>query len=343
MTLQTFIVEDAQREEWNLYVSSHASRTPYHVYEWREFFSTALRKQTFYLAASDRDAIVGVLPLVRQRSRLFGDYIVSLPYVNYGGLLVDSPLAERALTEAAGELFADLPVDHIELRGTSNVGELPSKTRKVSMRLPLPASPDELHSSFSSKLRSQIKRPMRENPEIRHGGIELLDDFYKVFSRNMRDLGTPVYSKQFFEEILRLFPKITNLVVIDFGGTPVAAGLLVHGDRWSEVPWASSDRRYNRYSFNMLLYWELLKASIGHGANEFDFGRCSLDSGTYRFKKQWGAKPVQLHWSYFLREGAMMPELNPENSRFSFAIKVWQSLPVPVANFIGPYLARNLP
>ena len=343
MKVSIHSIDDADSEAWDQYASGHSDHTFYHDYAWRDFFRSYLNKETYYLMARCGGRVVGVLPLVRQRSRLFGDYMVSLPFLNYGGALVDNHDVAQCMVAHAQELVGITKTAYVELRGESPFGNLPCKTRKVSMRLALPDSSDELHSAFSSKLRSQIRRPLREDPVVRSGSVELLDQFYNVFSRNMRDLGTPVYSKRFFREILRRFTANTEIVVVELDGSAIAAAFLIHGNHMSEIPWASSDRRYNKISVNMLLYWEVLKRSIERRSTVFDFGRSSRDSGTYRFKKQWGAKPTQLYWSYVLSEGCAKPDLNPENKKFALVIRAWQLLPVPVANTIGPLLARNLP
>lgn len=329
--------------EWDAFVDRCSGASFYHLYRWREFFSVTQGKETHYLAAYQGKKVVGVLPLVRQKSFLFGDYLVSLPYVNYGGVLADNIEIEVDLITELERLAKAIGVSHAELRGTAPVGALRVKTNKVAMCLNLPATSDELSKRLGAKLRSQIKRPLRESPTILTGGLELVDKFYEVFSRNMRDLGTPVYSKQMFVQIINQFPDDTDIVIVELNDKPTAVGFLLHNSNTTEVPWASSDRRYNRVGVNMLLYWEMLKLSIERGTSVFDFGRSSKDGGTYRFKKQWGAEPVQLHWSYWLADSDELPEINPENSRYSLAIRLWQKMPVRLTQMIGPALARNLP
>jgi FemAB-related protein (PEP-CTERM system-associated) len=249
------------------------------------------------------------------------------------------------LHERAIEIAKKISASHIEFRDVGNIGirGMPERIDKVSMRLDLPDDADELWTALGSKLRSQIKRPLREKPVVKAGGADLLDDFYKVFARNMRDLGTPVYSKTFFHTILEKFARQCHLVVIFKDNSPVAAGFLIGYEGVMEIPWASSVKEFNKYGFNMLMYWEALKLSVEHGYKKFDFGRSSHGSGTYRFKKQWGAQPVQLHWHYWLMDGDEVPMINPSNPKYNLAIKIWKRLPVPVANLIGPKLVKNLP
>ncbi|WP_116348508.1 GNAT family N-acetyltransferase [Alkalilimnicola ehrlichii] len=211
------------------------------------------------------------------------------------------------------------------------------------MELLLPDDPAPLWSDIGSKLRAQIKRPRREGVTVDAGGANLLAAFYSVFARNMRDLGTPVYPKRFFLRILELFPDQAFIVTVKHRGRPVAAAFLLGWQDRLEIPWASSIREYNRIGVNMLLYWEALCAAIERGYRCFDFGRSSVDSGTYRFKRQWGARPVPLYWYYWLPPGKSLPNLTPDNPKYQLAIRLWQRLPVAVTNLLGPSLVKNLP
>ena len=212
------------------------------------------------------------------------------------------------------------------------------------MLLELPNSPEYLWRSFTSKLKSQIRRPEKEGMYARIGKKEELDSFYKVFAINMRDLGTPVYSKKFFENILKEFPESTWLcTVYNKEDKPLASGFLIGFKERIEIPWASSIRRYNQYSPNMLLYWCSLKFACENGFNIFDFGRCTPGEGTFRFKEQWGARPVQLRWHYWMRNGGPLPDINPENPRYKIAINIWKRLPVGLTRLLGPGIVKNIP
>ena len=174
------------------------------------------------------------------------------------------------------------------------------------------------------------------------GGVEELDAFYSVFARNMRDLGTPVYSRRFFAAILSAFPDTARVFVVRLGSLPIAAAITIQWRDSIEVPWASSLRAHSDKSPNMLLYWTMLKTAIGAGASRFDFGRSTPDEGTFHFKRQWGAVPQPLVWEYAGLDGAP-PDQSPKNPRFRLAIALWQRLPLAVANRIGPIVVRNIP
>lgn len=266
-----------------------------------------------------------------------------MPYFQRGGAVADHPLIEQKLMQAANDRANQLGVDHIEYRDDIPRKELPVRSNKVNMVLPLPDSIEDLWNNFTPKLRAQIKRPQRAEPQVYIGRNEQLDDFYTVYARNMRDLGSPAHSKQLVEHILNSFPDNSWVIVLRLNNKPVSAGLLLgHGDTM-EIPLASTLREANPHSMNMLLYWEVLKIAIERGYTAFDFGRSSKTAGTYRFKQQWGAQPKQLYWHYWLSENVEMPRLNPDNPKYALVINLWKRLPLCITKWLGPRIVRNLP
>ncbi len=331
--------------EWNLYVESNPKSQLYHLWEWKEIIQKTSGHPVYNFFAQDSEGkIRGVFPFTFLKSRLFGRYCVSLPYFNHGGMLGDSAEIEQALLDAAIETIEPQRATHLEIRcHAEKPFDLPVKTSKVAMYLDLPDDPEQLFKSFSSKLRSQIRRPEKEGMDFKAGGGELLSDFYEVFAINMRDLGTPVYTKKFFQNIMEKFSRQSWLGVVYYQGQPVASGLVIGYKKMMEIPWASSLRAYNRLSPNMMLYWGLLKLAIEKGYTCFDFGRSTPGDGTHKFKQQWGTRQHQLYWYYWLRGGDSLPELNPDNPTYKLAISIWQKLPIWLTKIIGPSIVKNLP
>lgn len=330
---------------WDHYVTGNPRATGYHLIGWRSVIEKTFGHRTFYYRAIDSDgAVQGVLPLVYVQSVLFGRFLVSLPYLNYGGVVSETPEVAAQLVAQARYHADELGAGHVELRHTGDADlDWPKKDHKVSMRLDLPEQYDDLMKAFSPKLRAQVRRGEKEGMTTEIGGQHLLGDFYEVFARNMRDLGTPVYGKRFFAEILRTFPKDAKICAVKFEGKPVAAGFIYGFRNMLEIPWASSDRRYAMFAPNMLLYSSVLRYACEQGYRVFDFGRSTKDSGTYRFKKQWGARPVQLVWHYWIRDSQKLPELNPQNPKFRLAIEIWKRLPIPITTVLGPQISKSLP
>ncbi|MGI9505658.1 MAG: GNAT family N-acetyltransferase, partial [Geminicoccaceae bacterium] len=228
-----------------------------------------------------------------------------------------------------------------------NAGDLTCRQHKVAMRLPLGDDEEALFRSFKGKLRSQVRRPSKAGAEaqvINGSNITMrdIDAFYRVFSENMRDLGTPVFPRSLFKEVINAFQDRAWITVIWMDRHPAAVGLMIGAGTSIEMIWASSLRCFNRISVNMLLYWESMRTALQNGYRVFDFGRCTPDSPTFRFKAQWGARPQTLHW-YYMKGTGDIPDVSPDNPKFRAAVRSWQYLPVAVANRIGPLLARSLP
>jgi len=333
-------------ERWYKYVMESSSANCYHLIGWKDVIEKSFGHKTYYLLSENsKNEINGILPIVQLKSLFFGNFMISIPYFNYGGICADNETISSKLLKEAVSIAVRKDVEHIEFRHAQEiVCGLPVKTAKVSMRLMLPYNSEELWNSFPSKLRSQIRRPSKEGMYSKFGRIEELDSFYTVFSVNMRDLGTPVYSKTFFKNILEEFPETTWIVTVyTKEKLPVASSFLLGFREGLEIPWASSLRSFNRYGPNMLLYWDSLKFACEKGYKIFDFGRSTPHEGTYKFKEQWGAKPVQLYWNYWLKNEGPLPELNPDNPKYKLAINIWKKLPVSLTKIIGPSIVKSLP
>ena len=332
--------------DWDAFASAHPDGSAYHLAPAVRIGSEAFGLESLFLTARGSDGeLRGLLPLVQQSSRLFGRYLTSLPFFNYGGVLADGPDSLAALVAEAAVLGAQRGARHVELRHVAALGVpgVAERLDKVTMILPLPADEAQLAKRLGAKLRSQIRRAEREAPEVVWGGAELLPAFHAVFARGMRDLGTPVYPPRFFAAYWAALGHLSRVLVLRVRGEVQAVALVVrHGDRL-EVPWAVALPEAKRGALNMRLYWEMLRFAIGSGATAFDFGRSTVDSGTYRFKAQWGAEPRQLHWHYWLPPGAAVPALNQSNPKFALAAALWRRLPLWCANALGPRLIRHLP
>ena len=330
-------------DDWDEYVFK-IKASIYHDSRWSQLIEKVFGHESHYLMAVENEKVVGILPLVQLKSLLFGNFMVSMPYFNYGGVAADSNEITGLLIKAAQEQRKQLGCSHIEFRFDKEQNiDLPKRTDKVTMLLDLPDDPEILWQEIGSKRRAQVKRPIREGVEFLYGGEELLDDFYHVFSINMRDLGTPVYSKRFFAEILKTFKQETLIAVARLNGEPVGAGFLIGHNGKLEIPWASTLRKYNRLGINMFLYWNILKTAIEKNYQVFDFGRSSKDAGTLKFKKQWGGKPLQLNWYYDLEPSCDIPVFNHKNVKYEAAVNIWKKLPLRFTRLLGPHIVKNLP
>jgi FemAB-related protein (PEP-CTERM system-associated) len=327
------------------YVDRQPGASTYHAPVWLDIVERSFGHETQYLSAECADGICGVLPLAFFDSRIFGRFTVSLPFVNYGGVLADNDRVARALLERAIEETRRRRGTHLELRHSDEqrFPELASRRHKVAMELALAETADEQWKALDRKLRNQVRKAEKSGLSSEEGGLELLEAFYQVFARNMRDLGTPVYGMRFFREVLSSLPDRSRVLCIRHAGRPVAASIVHWRGRRIEVPWASALREFNPLCPNVLLYWTMIQLGISKHCTTFDFGRSTPNEGTFQFKKQWNAVPRPLVWEYWTAPGASLPDMSPKNPKFDVAIRAWQRLPVPVATALGPHIVRNIP
>jgi serine/alanine adding enzyme len=327
---------------WDAFVERSPGATYCHLFAWREIMSEALGHECFHLVASSEDGEwAGVLPMVRVRSPLLGHYLVSMPFLNSGGPL-GTPEAERELVAWAVCEAQRSRVDLLELRSRRLVTSAPRQSnRKITVQLPLPDAPEKLWASFPSKLRSQVRRPLKAGFETRFGAGER-EPFCEIYGRTMHRLGTPALPPILFARIAALLPGIVEFGVVYLKGKPVAAGC---GFRWRgefELQWAGALSEHNRDAPNMLLYWAFMERMIAAGTKVFDFGRCTPGGGTHGFKRQWGGSDVALPWAQWSPKNVMATP-SPERPLFRFAANCWKQLPHAVTARVGPLIATRLP
>ncbi len=343
--MKTFLASSEEDSRlWEQFVHRHPDCHNYHRWGWKKVIERSFSWPTFYLMAGEGGQIEGILPLVWQKSRLFGSFLTSLPFVNAGGIVGESPEASQSLLHGAIALARRLGVKYMELRHRVKLGlGLPAKTTKVAPVRPVESDAEKMWQALHHKVRTDIRKAMGFDLGASFGGEEHLDDFYQVFAENMRDLGTPVYARKFFLEILRTFPNDTYICVVRHQSTTVAASFLTGYRNTLEAVWSASSYRHLSMKPSMFLYWKILCFAGEQGYRVFDFGRSTVASGTHRFKQQWGTEDVPLHWDYWLKDGRHLPELNPENPRYGLAVWLWRRLPLPVTKLVGPRIVRCLP
>ena len=344
MKIHVKAIEDSF-DKWDNYVISHPDASNYHQAAWRKVVERSFSHRTHYLAAKDDTGrIMGVLPLVHMKSRLFGSFLISLPFFNYGGVLADSDEAAQQLLCQADELRRENGAEYLELRHCgATIDSLPSKQHKVTMILALESTEEGQWKAFNAKLRNQTRKAEKSGLVPIIGGLELLDGFYDVFVRNMRDLGTPVYGREFFYNILDELRDSARIVAVRHNNRIIAAGIITWFRDTVELPWASSIADFKSMCPNNMLYWEAIKFAIELGAKKFDFGRSTPNEGTFNFKKQWGAVAAPLSWQYLMEEGKTMPDLNPKNPKYAIAIRAWRKLPLTLTRILGPRIVRSIP
>lgn len=335
---------DVGQREWDAFVDSRPDATGYHQWSWRQVMERGLGHRCRYFAAKQNGRVVGVLPTAEVRRPLLGTALSSLPYVNYGGVLAETPEAAAALIDHTKALISRDRLSYILLRHRRRLfSDLPVRSHKQTMLLALRETSDAMWNGLDRKVRNQIRKAEKSGLTVMAGGEELVDDFYAVFARNMRDLGTPAYGRDLFAEIVRACPGAVRIHVVRLNGVTVAAGIAYRYRDVVEVPSASSLREHRTLCPNHLMYWHIIQTAIAGGVRTLDFGRSTPGDGTYQFKEQWGAVPEQLDWEYVLARGRNLPTTDRHDSKFSVVIAAWKRLPLGVATMLGPRLVRIVP
>lgn len=293
----------------------------------------------YRVARDPSGRIIGALPLIRIRNRLFGHHVLSMPFLNYGGP-IGGPEACEALATAAIESARAAKADSLLLRSRHPVAEsLPTTAAKITVVMPLPPTADQLwNKGFNAKFRNKIKRPQRDGMTTRFG-VDQLDAFYDVWAQNMRDLGTPVLARAFFQQIVKTFPDLVVVGATYWNDRAVAGGFgFIWRDEF-EMTWSSSLKELRAQKPNMLLYWDYMRELIGRGVTSFNFGRSTPGTGTHEFKQSWGGLDEPLPWIQWPESAGG----SGESSAAKLASSVWRYLPLGVTNSLGPILARQLP
>lgn len=338
-------LSDSEQNAWRRYLAPFGPRAMYCDPGWVTALCNSFSHEPHFISAVQNGQLVGVLPLAFVNTRLFGRYLVSLPYLNWAGVIADDDVVTTALIDEAVRLADELDVRQLQLR---HLSEIPHPalthrlTSKVQMRLPLNERADQVWSKLRSVVRTQIRKADKFGLELAWGRHDVLDEFYQVFSRNMRDLGTPVFGKNLFDNILCERRREAELCVVRYEGKVIAGALAVHGPTLTEVPSACALRSYRHTAANCWMYWQVIRRVVERGQQWFDFGRSSIGSSTYEFKKKWGTQDVPTVWQLYVRQGEAA-DLRPESGRFRLAIRVWQHLPVSVSRLIGPMIVRGIP
>lgn len=323
------------RARWDLYVLGHPGSHFAQRFAWRGVMARAYGVRPRWWLAEDHGAIHGVLPLFEKP----GGTLFSAP----GGLLADHPDAAAALLEPARALLERSRGAWIELRDQRHQWPgLETVSEHVTMELRLERDPEAQWKRFDAKLRNQIRKAEKAGFRERWGP-QNLPDFHAVLLENLRDLGTPVLGADFYRDALDAYGNDATVLILDAKDGPAGAMFLVrHGTTLAD-PWASSLRRYFADCPNMLLYWSAIRFAIEAGLERFDFGRSQPGSGTFRFKSQWGAGPVPLHYQYVLGRAERAPTLAGQKQSFDLAVRMWQKLPLPLARALGPAARRRFP
>ena len=334
-------LESGDEARWDAFAHDATQATFFHRVAWRGIIELVLGHRCHYLYAERNGEITGILPLAEIRSRLFGHSLISTPLCVYGGIVARDADSEAQLAHAATALADELRVDYLELRDRElRHPTWPVKDLYVSFRKAIDADHEKNLKAIPRKQRAMVRKGIGLGLQARHGGS--VADFYRVYAESVRNLGTPVLSRNYFMRLQQTFSEDCDITIVTYQGHPVAAVMSLYFRDEVHPYYGGSVALGRDLAANDFMYWSVMQRAVERGARLFDFGRSKLDTGSYYFKKHWGFEPQPLPYAYHLVRAKDVPNLSPTNHKYRLFINAWKRLPLPVSQALGPWLARDL-
>ncbi len=333
---------DNDAAAWDAFVDAHPCGTFFHLYGWRDVLTGSVGFEAHYLMARRDERIVGILPMMHVKSRIFGNALISLPFCVQAGILAEDSAAAEALLSVAKTCAEAAHVNYLELRHAARLtSDLPCKDSVyVNFKRVLAATEDENMKAIPRKQRAVVRKGIASGLVSREE--DHLNAFFPIYAMSVRNLGTPVFPQRYFRAVHNAFRERCRVTTVYHGAMPVAS-VLSFLYKSTVMPYYGGGlpvaRDLKAYDF---MYWEVMRTACEAGISTFDYGRSKIDSGSYSFKKNWGFEPTPLAYEYHLRGSREMPNRNPNNPKFALAVKIWKKLPLPVANLLGPKISPYL-
>ena len=333
-------------QEWDRYVFNHAESTVYHRFAWSRIIESVHGHRPYFLVATQDSKVVGVLPLARQKTMLFGDTLVSLPFCPYGGPIADDEAAEQQLVAYALTVAKQIGTGHLELRrlnrGATSHSEaqfVATQDLYVTFRKVLQTDHELNMNAIPRKQRAMVRKGIRNNLLA---AVEDVDAFFPLYSDNIHRHGTPGSPKQFFVSIAIEFGKDCEVLIVRSADGFALSGVLSLFFKDEVLPFYAGDVFEARdFAANDFKYWEVMRRAVDRGARLFDYGRSKKGTGPFNFKTYWGFEAHQMFYEHHGLSGAI-PEHNPLNPKFQLMIATWRKLPRPVVNWLGPKVVKGL-
>jgi len=327
---------------WDEFVFQCAEATFFHRAGWQEIVGGVFRHPTYFLYAERDGAIEGVLPLAHVNSLLFGNALVSLPFAVYGGVAASTPEAAEALETEAQTIARKLGVAHLELRNfNQRHADWPTQDLYVCFRKEIDPDVEANMQAIPRKQRAMVRKGIKNG--LRSEIDTSVDRFFSLYADNVLRHGTPAMPKRYFARLLEVFGQDCDvLTVVDVQGRPISSVLSFYFRDEILPYYAGDDVAARDLAGNDFKYWELMRRACERGIRIFDYGRSKQGTGSYSFKKNWGFDPKPLYYEYCLYRRDSIPQNNPSNAKYRLFIEAWRRLPVGVANWLGPFIVRNL-
>lgn len=343
LSIQTLAPQDpAAAKRWDAFVFEHPGSSFFHRAAWQDIVRDVFRHDTYFLYAEEDGRIEGVLPLGHVRSMLFGKSLVGLPFAVYGGVVANSAAAADALEARAQELAQSLGVDHLELRNvTRRHADWPLQDLYVTFRKEIFPEEEANMLAIPRKQRAMVRKGIK-NGLVSHIDPNV-DRFFDLYADNVHRHGTPAMPKKYFQALARTFGDDCEVLTVTGPDGRVLSSVMSFYFRDEVLPYyAGDDEAARDLAANDFKYWELMRRACARGLKVFDYGRSKQGTGSYSFKKNWGFEPTPLNYEYCLYKRDAVPQNNPSNAKYRLLIETWRRMPIGLANWLGPFIVRNL-
>ena len=334
-------LDKANYARWDSYVQQSSEATFFHQAGWKDVIETAFGHKTYFLYAENNGEITGLLPLVQVNSLLFGNTLVSTAFCVYGGIVANDEQTYLELDKEACRLAVELGVDCLEMRNrVQKTPERPYKELYVTFRKELDADIEKNMQAIPRKQRAMVRKG------IEAGLTSSIDDgvdrLHLAYSESVRNLGTPVFSKKYFQTLKDVFGEQCEVLTIDLNGQLVASVMSFYFKDQVLPYYGGGTGLARNLKGNDFMYWEVMRRAVEKGIKIFDYGRSKIGTGSYSFKKNWGFIPEPLFYEFYLVKADALPDINPLNPKYKIFIAAWKRLPVPVSQMLGPWLSKYL-
>ncbi len=332
---------DGHHALWDTYVQSHPLGTFFHLSSWKTLYETYFNLETYYVYTYQDGVVTGVLPLARVKSKLFSDALISTPFCVYGGALTYDQADTRLLIDEAKRIAHQLGVDYLELRQSfDDILEGHDQSLYVTFKKQLYPNLDDNLKAIPRKQRAVVRKAIKK--DLSYQIDTNVDNFYRLYSQSLRNLGTPVLAKSYYQALLETWGDKVDILTVTQHGEPIASTLSFYYQNQVMPYYGGGALRAKQLGANDFMYWSLMAHALSKGCQVFDFGRSKRESGSYRFKTHWGFEASPLHYRYLPIKEQEKPNISPTNHKYQWIIQTWKHLPLSVANTIGPWVARKI-
>jgi FemAB-related protein (PEP-CTERM system-associated) len=331
------------RAAWDTFVRQHPQSQLAHSYTWHDYLSQTMQIEPVYWLAKQDHKVVGIAPFFLRNHIGLGKRLTSVPYLNTGGILADSPEIRNVLWQNISAWAADNKVDSVELRNRHDmIPNYEARQGRTASIIDLPTSEDLAWSNMKSSARNRIRKAEESGLTAQHG-FEYFDGFWRAYAENMRLLGAPVLPKKWFLQMTDSPDLGAHLITLRYQGGIVAGMVLLDFKDGTENGWTSSTVAARSLYCNDLLYWEAMRWAVGRGLKWLDLGRSQAGGGHERFKEKFGARTISLPYQEIHHGAAGWESVTTEpEALYHVFMSVWKRLPLPLSTAIGPYFSRQI-